>query len=123
MKPATRFTVEASEAALSITNREDEDNSFLKYKRAAAVPPPLNKEEVDTAVGVNSLRHQLDEDVAVAYLLPRGCTASQANSTRIPYVDVAQAKAYAHKTVEADEELPEVEKQHREAHACAGSRA
>ena len=51
MKPVTRLPVEAPEAALSITNREDEDNSFLKYKRA---------------VGVNSLRHQLDEDVSVA---------------------------------------------------------
>ena len=56
-KPATRLPVEAPETALSITNREDEDSSFLKYKRAAAVPPTLNKEEEDTVVGVNSLLH------------------------------------------------------------------
>ena len=103
MKPVTRLPVEASEAALSITNREEEDSSFLKYKRAAAVPPNLNKEEEDTAVGVDSFRRQLDEDVAMACLRPRGCTASQANSTRIPEVDVAQAESYEHTTDEADE--------------------
>ena len=106
MKPVNRLPVEAPEAALSITNREDEDSSFSKYKREAAVPPTLNKEEEDTAVGVNSLLHELDEDVVAACLLPRGCTVSQAKSTRIPDVDMAQAEAYAHTTVEADEERP-----------------
>ena len=109
MKPVTRFPVEAPDIALFITNCEDEDSSFLKYKHADAVPPTLNKEEEDTAVGVNSLRHQLDEDVAVACLRPRGCTASEANSTRIPDVDVDKAEAYGHTTAEADEEQPEVE--------------
>ena len=58
-------------------------------------------------MGVNCLRRQQDEGVAVECQRPRGCTASQANSTRIQDVDVSQEEAYAHMTAEEDMEQPE----------------
>ena len=64
MNPVTRLLADTPEAALLSTNRED--------KSAAAVPPTLSKGVEDTAVGVNILLHQLDEDVSAAFLHPLG---------------------------------------------------
>ena len=71
-KPVTRSLEDTPVAALLSTYRKDEDSFSLRYRHAAAVPPTLNKEEEDTAVGANSSLHQQHEGVAAACLRPLG---------------------------------------------------